>query len=80
MEQQLFNQEVDKWVKEFNNRLNFLEAQNKQIEIISDNQECDMETIHSLIDKVNELDEEVRHIRKLQALIVDLTRFAMKNR
>ena len=79
MNQLKFNQAMDEWTKDANGRLNDLEKGFNQVEVLINNQECDYDTIRMLIDRVEELSEEVRHMRRLQALMADLTRLAIRN-
>ena len=79
MNQSKFNQAMDEWTKDANSRLNNLEKGFKQVEVLINNQECDHDTMRMLINRVEELNEEVRHMRRLQALMADLTRLAIRN-
>lgn len=79
MNQLKFNDAMNEWTKDANSRLNNLEKGFNQIEILINNQECDHDTMRMLIDRVEELNEEVRHMRTLQALMADLTRLAIRN-
>ena len=79
-QQEQFNRQIDDWIKDINGRLESFEQSHKQMDILINNQECDHDTIRMLIDRVEELNEEVRHMRKLQALMADLTRLAIRNK